>query len=123
MTTATRKYYAMIPSAFSHNGAPYWLELHDVKTITSARVYVDRFLGGMPKAEIWVSTNGRKKVLISHKSNGKWQVVSDKSNNNPYTNDQIQYFRHGPVSREEFYAGFQHHEKPFSEEHNKNNKF
>jgi hypothetical protein len=123
MTTATRKYYAMIPAAFSYNGKPCWLEIHDAKTLTSARIYVDRFLGGITEAEIWMSRNGGNKRLISRKSNGKWTVVCGSKRddtNNPYANDQIQYHRNGPVSEEEFYAGFQQHEKQTAASHNTN---
>lgn len=107
--TAARKYYAMIPAAFSHDGAPYWLELLEVKTLTSAQSYVDSNLGGLVDAEIAVAVDGENKQVVARKNkDGKWEVVcDDEPETNPYANDQVKYYRHGPVSKEEFFAGFQ----------------
>lgn len=111
MTTITRKYYAMIPSMFSFDGEPYWLELGEAETLTSAQSYVDHFLGGLTNAEIWMSINGGDKAVVSKKDNtGQWvSVCEGKSDtHDPYANDQCQYTRGGKhVSREEFYKGFQ----------------
>lgn len=110
MTTITRKYYAMIPSMFSFDGEPYWLELLQVKTLTSAQQYVDHSLGGCNDAEIGVSINGGDKAVVSKRnSEGKWEIVRKDTldHSNPYANDQVQYSRNGPCSKEQFFNGFQ----------------
>jgi len=107
----TKKYYAMIPSMFSFDGEPYWLELLQVKTLTAAQHYVDQSLGGLNDAEIGMSINGEDKVVVSKKNHtGQWEVVYESESDDPYINDQIQYYRHGKrVSEYDFFKyGFQH---------------
>jgi len=110
--TTTKKYYALIPPALSHDGQPYWLGLGKAETLTSAQSYVDHFLGGLI-AEVWVSINGGGKTLISTKNKeGNWIVVCQgkKDADDLYTNNQIHYHHNGRlVSKEDFYKyGFQH---------------
>jgi hypothetical protein len=71
----TRKYYVMVPAAFSYNGEPYWQELRDVKSQTAAKHYVDHKFAGLTEPEIAVSVNGGGKTVVARKIKGKWEVI------------------------------------------------
>jgi hypothetical protein len=123
MTTHTRKYYVLIPTAFSSKEEAYWHELLEAeeliraktftpaKTLTAARYYVDYFMPGIPEPEIAVSVNEGEKTVVSKKTKeGMWEMVYQKDQSNesddsdPYANDQIGYHCGGKrVSRKEFF--------------------
>ena len=106
MTTATKKYYVLVPAAFSHDGNFYWQELHDVKTLTQAQQYVNRVFGGLTEAEIWMSRDGVTIKVISKKSvEGEWKLVysREEPDNHHY------HLKNMRVSREAFFKyGFHH---------------
>jgi hypothetical protein len=118
MTPNTRKYYVMIPAAFSYNGEAYWQELRGVKSQTAATYYVDRKFAGLTEAEIGMSVN-EGEITVNWKKNkeGKWEIVlyqqsrsNESAGNDPYATDHVQYHHKGKlVSKEDFYKyGFQH---------------
>jgi hypothetical protein len=75
MKTTTRKYYVRVPADFSYNGEPHWVRLLEVKTLISAKHYVDRVFSGLPEPEIAVSVNGGEKKVDVRKIKGKWELV------------------------------------------------
>lgn len=75
--TTPNKYYVMVPSTYSYNGKPYWQELRGVRTLTSAKRYVDEVFGGLKTAEIAESVNdGPEKVVAKKNKEGQWVVIS-----------------------------------------------
>ncbi len=121
MTTATKKYYVLIPSNFSDKGQTNWQELRKAKTLTSAQKYVDRVFGGLIEAEIWIScNNGVIKVASKKNVNGKWDVVyggtTDADDQNP-SNFHYYLSINVQVSRETFFKyGFRHKKEQSSNE-------
>lgn len=75
---STRKYYALIPATFSHDGKFYWQELREVTTLTAAEIYVERIFGGLLHAEIGVSVDGAlPRVIAKRNTEGKWEVICE----------------------------------------------
>lgn len=106
----TRKYYVMVPPAFSYSGRTYWQELLDVKSLTSAQYYVNHVFGGLTDAEIWTpGVGGVMKVASKKKADGKWKVVYDRktdAEDHPNCHYHLSNLR---FSREDFYKyGFPH---------------
>jgi hypothetical protein len=68
----TRKFYVMIPAALSHDGKPYWQELLGIKSLTEAKIYVDRNISGLSAAEIGMTINDGPKTVVAKKNKSSW---------------------------------------------------
>jgi hypothetical protein len=68
----TRKFYVMISAASSHDGKPYWHELKDIKSLTEAKIYVERNLAGLKEAEIGMTINDGVKTVVAKRNKSSW---------------------------------------------------
>jgi len=75
--TTTRKYYVLIPAAYSTKDEPYWHELAGIKTLTAAQAYINKTWGRLADAEIAMSMNGGERTVVATQNKlGQWEVIS-----------------------------------------------
>lgn len=110
MTTATRKYYVMVPPGFSYNEKTYWHELLGVKSLTSAQHYVSEVFSGLAGAEIWAPREGGIMRVVSKRlADGKWEIIYDhKTDVDEPANSYYHLGGHRFARSDFFKYGFQH---------------